>query len=129
MTEEQTKMYKEQYIKAGFVYEDQLPKMTSTEYGEWFENSIVVDGVRMGLAPIEMLRNKIKRLESELKETHNMLLELQQKISLLTNERNVYLQWQKQHNDMCNNEPCNLELIEKMKFLEMKIQLLELRKE
>lgn len=30
------------------VYEDELPEMTEQEYAEWFKESKIVDGVRMG---------------------------------------------------------------------------------
>lgn len=34
--------------KTEICYEDQLPEMTDEEYSEWYENSFVIDGVRMG---------------------------------------------------------------------------------
>lgn len=30
------------------MYEQDLPEMTASDYSDWFENSMVVDGVRMG---------------------------------------------------------------------------------
>jgi hypothetical protein len=30
------------------MYEDELPDMTNDEYGKWFADSAIVDGVRMG---------------------------------------------------------------------------------
>lgn len=34
--------------KNEYCYEDQLPEMTEEEHSQWFENSFVIDGVRMG---------------------------------------------------------------------------------
>ena len=32
-----------------WVYEDELPAMSNDEYSKWFDKSMVIDGVRMGL--------------------------------------------------------------------------------
>ena len=38
------------WFKVPTMYEDDLPEMTDDEYSKWFEDSCVIDGVRMGPA-------------------------------------------------------------------------------
>lgn len=35
-------------LKDGWVYEDALPEMTKEQYDWWYDESLVLDGVRMG---------------------------------------------------------------------------------
>lgn len=43
--------------KTDWLYEDELPIMTDSEYSEWFNKSKVIDGVRMGPNPCTLKNN------------------------------------------------------------------------